>query len=332
MAKPNRRLTKEQFAENTTIDGNRIEKSQDETVDRFNNLKNIDIKRRFTQTQYVFGYVPPANVSGDVAPTFSQSCAPWAREDNVNYFERVGTPAGWQLTTSLTTPSNTEITNKHRVKGHRRTTESHGTVGLGEDGRPDAYVWRNTFYFGKPVIIDAVQLAMVTDISYYKNYWQWGVDVPPRAQASPTLLHDEWLDLLMLEITVDNPYVPENQSLTNIVYKKNNFQVDCEFYQWDQPGGGLSFGAPPVHDMMPAVDDVGDERGTPYGVRIDDQNLNICIPEKSRVTMSIVIPWNLCKTNANSFSGPDGGGSARHWNEWEGQIVSGCLTVLEETE
>ena len=329
MAKPNRRLTKEQFAELTTIDGNRIETAQDQIVDRFNNLENIDIKRRFTQTQFVFGYTPPANIGpGAVEPpaimTYVTSCAPWMRGLNYNYYETVAPPQNWQLTDSNTTPSATEITNTFRVKGDRRVRNNNVAASWQNLGTADCYLWRHTWYFGKPVIIDGVSFAMLLDKIYYKNEFEYEAAKPPRATAG------DIVDCVMMDITVDNPYVPENKSLTNIVYKKNNFQVDCEYYQ-DQFNSAVA----PLNDMRPAMEidpaAGADNPLTIAGMWMDDQNLNICVPEKSRVTLNIAIPFHGAINNASTFKSSDFD-LFRRWAEWEGQIYSGCLTILEETE
>ena len=53
-----RKITDEQFSEGTTIDGTRIEKAFQDTVDRVETVEKGDISTRFTQQQYVFGYQP----------------------------------------------------------------------------------------------------------------------------------------------------------------------------------------------------------------------------------------------------------------------------------
>jgi len=322
MAKPNRRLTKEQFAENTTIDGSRIEFMQDEMVDRFNNLENIDIKRRFTQTNYVFGYLPPINWREDPAMTQSyiSSCAPWMKARNDNYYETNATPEGWQLTTSLTTPSLGEETNKYRIKGNRRVNTNNDNHFFPNQTH-NSYILSNTFYFGKPVIIDAVAFTMITDAILYQNDWAYGVNGPART------FNDMYIDCVMIDIAVDNPYVPENKSLTNLVYKKNNYQVDADFYQYD-----LIAANPPISDMEPPILASDPRKSVPTGYWAQEQNLNINIPEKSRVTININIPFHDNLDFSSGFFNGESTLDNYKWNEWEGQAYSGCLTVLEEIE
>jgi len=53
-----RTITDEQFSEGTTIDGTRIDKALQDTVDRYNEIPRGDISTRFVSKQYVFGYQP----------------------------------------------------------------------------------------------------------------------------------------------------------------------------------------------------------------------------------------------------------------------------------
>ena len=56
--KSTRIVTEEQFSDETTIDGDRLDKAYQDLTDRVNNIPKGDIRTRFTQQQYVFGYSP----------------------------------------------------------------------------------------------------------------------------------------------------------------------------------------------------------------------------------------------------------------------------------
>ena len=51
-------MTDEQFADGTTIDGNRLDDAMSDIVNRFNSVPLGDLKHRFVQTQYVAGWSP----------------------------------------------------------------------------------------------------------------------------------------------------------------------------------------------------------------------------------------------------------------------------------
>jgi hypothetical protein len=67
--KHTRLMTDEQFADGTTIDGNRIDRAMEDTVSRFNNLELRDVERRLMPCHYVSGFTPqsPTNTSSFIA-------------------------------------------------------------------------------------------------------------------------------------------------------------------------------------------------------------------------------------------------------------------------
>lgn len=71
--KHTRLMTDEQFADGTTIDGNRIDRAMEDTVSRFNNLELRDVERRLMPCHYVSGFTPqsPTNTSSFIAVIIS---------------------------------------------------------------------------------------------------------------------------------------------------------------------------------------------------------------------------------------------------------------------
>ena len=67
--KHTRLMTDEQFSDGTTIDGNRVDKAMEDTVERFNNLELRDMANRFFPCHYVSGFTPqsPINTATFVA-------------------------------------------------------------------------------------------------------------------------------------------------------------------------------------------------------------------------------------------------------------------------
>lgn len=56
--KSSRIVTEEQFSDQTTIDGDRLDSAYEDLVDRINDVPKGDIRTRFVPQQYVFGYSP----------------------------------------------------------------------------------------------------------------------------------------------------------------------------------------------------------------------------------------------------------------------------------
>ena len=63
--KHTRLMTDEQFAEETTIDGNRLDRAMEDTVSRFNSLELRDVERRMMPCHYVSGFTPQSPINTD---------------------------------------------------------------------------------------------------------------------------------------------------------------------------------------------------------------------------------------------------------------------------
>ena len=72
-----RRLTDEQFADGTSIDGDRIDRALEDVVRHVNDIPPRDIERRFVQTQFVSGQIPM-----DFGHAYIG--VPFMRGDNIN--------------------------------------------------------------------------------------------------------------------------------------------------------------------------------------------------------------------------------------------------------
>ena len=267
-----RELTKEQFSDGTHIDGNRVDRAMADTVDRINNVKKKDMKRRWVQTQFVGGYTPqdPNSTNG------TEISAPWlyCRNNISSIFSATGT---------------SDIKNLHRVKSSDVETVIQG----------DQFAMTNSFYFRKPVIITGVSVCMFTD-SVYTNSHLYTDDYEGHTADDPA-------NDLVVNIEVDNPFLPENRALSSVVYHRGGFRVSGQKFREIQ-------GAP-TSDMTPTHDG-----GYIKGIMMDDQDLNIPLPRDSRARFSVVIP------NTSKTGWLQGGGI------WFGQCYSWTLTVLESTE
>jgi len=101
--KSTRKLTKQQFQEGTTIDGDRLQDAMNDVVDRMNDIPLQDLKKRYVQTQYVGGFSPNKAVSA------TADCRGFLRTTPFTpSFNKANTGSDWTNT----------IENPYRYKGY----------------------------------------------------------------------------------------------------------------------------------------------------------------------------------------------------------------------
>lgn len=101
--KSTRIVTEEQFSDDTTIDGDRLDKAYQDLTDRVNNIPKGDIRTRFTQQQYVFGYSPhgfPATTYAGGGPTSSISDGTVPGHSAIELYTRSQTRFPWTFITN----------------------------------------------------------------------------------------------------------------------------------------------------------------------------------------------------------------------------------------
>jgi hypothetical protein len=136
-----RTLTDQQFAEGTTIDGNRIDEALADAVDRTNQIPHGDLETRWTQTQFVFGYLPD--------PGTLPLQYPWQSAAK---------------TISQTAPPHPDsYANKAWVKGIY--------------GESPAYIWTLAMKLVSPVIICDLAVFFHTDSVYSNTFLNAGTPV-----------------------------------------------------------------------------------------------------------------------------------------------------------
>jgi hypothetical protein len=267
-----REITKEQFSDGTTIDGNRIDRAMGDVVGRVNHIQKKDMKRRWVQTQFVGGYTPqdPTSTSG------TEISAPWlaGRNDGVS---------------SVHNFYISDVRSEYRFKSSDVDTVVGG----------DQFVMTNAFYFRKPIIITGLSVCMLTD-AVYANTHNYTDDYDDHTSGDPA-------NDLVVNIEVDNPFLPENRALSSVVYHRGGFKVTSQNFR------GIP--AAPTLDMDPLH-----PGGHIQGIFMDDQDLNIPISRDSRVRFGVLIP-NTTKTKWLHGETP-----------WFGQCYSWTLTILESTE
>jgi len=306
-----RRLTREQFADGTTIDGNRLEGALDDVVNRVNAVQIGDLKRRFFQTQYVGGYMPmPKRAYGDVllgAPGV-QDVFPWLPVYN-----------GRETTTNaaaddFVTPA-AGFSNRYRMKG--TFNDDIEPERIDAEYLFDQFVWSSSMFFFRPCVVVGVSVFVHVDGVEYENDLAYSAGAPPEHKTPSGTLRD-----FVAELSVDNPVSQEARNLNDIEYHRVNFRFDSR--RFSNLGGvnGTEPGSHTPTDMSPAHPVNDGEVLTLGGMWLDDQNLNIPIHEGARVRLNFLIPQY-------------GGVYPSGWDDgdtYQGQYWSWTLTVLEEIE
>jgi len=182
-----RRVTKQQFADGTTIDGNRIEVALRDIEEIADRVPAGLIANRFTQTQISMGFQPV--LSG--AANWKQ---PWMTFQN-----------------SIAS----EAENTFRVKGSGAVTHANPY------DVSDWSLWEVSLQRSHPVILDSFDLFMVQDPggsggqAYYMPGGSPSPYIPPNVR-----------DLQMF-VLVDNPFLPEDRAQASMVVHKADFDSDA---------------------------------------------------------------------------------------------------------
>lgn len=350
--KHNRHVTQEQFSDGTTIDGSRVERALQELEDHVNEIPKGDVKNKFTQTQFVSGWMPHAEGWADGSDFTTAT----ANNYNVQLGVRestglVGTmfpflpvynsDKNLSQIAPIVNPSS--YTNKHRHKGYETSgipTSPANGFGFEQTGGSAVpapiyeqdfgqYVWQNSWSFKKPVIIKNLTLFMLTDSVGVTGYTStktnvmpfrndWAFDNPPA--NSPPYSAGSYSEDVSIEISVDDLFLSENRSLNNAEIIKQKFTVGKD---------NVSQIIQPIEtsttDMKPNFFPGGRVDGVYISI-----NCETPIPQESRVRASLMLP-------KYDKQGGSYGTTAHIHGGWRGvpwfrQYYSSCLTILEGLE
>jgi hypothetical protein len=311
----NRKITNEQFADDTTIDGSRIETALEDVVEYVNETPCGSVKNRYTQTQIVMGWSPQMFKTFAAVAIPMTDRTPWMYQRNINSnVVVIPNTADQNLPESFQ--------NVYRIKGHEIPgLDPAEQIGLGADAlstRDKQVIWTTPIGFNKSVIMKDMEVFFCTDATAglanpYTNGYTWGT--APET-ADPTNTRD-----VIVEITQDRPvgYGSENRALSSVVSIKRNFRVNTAVI------GALS-GTAPTTDMQPTGYPGGHLKA--YRFSLD---INQPIPEHSRLRFSICIPEGYNTPSVNSSWTLDQH-TSRTTRGWAQQYYSVVITVLEELE
>ena len=286
-----RELTRRQFADGCTVDGDRIDVALRDLVLNVNNVGPKWLKRRFVHTQFV-RHLMPVPYS---APTLEQDNPPFLLTRNLDTQAVGGTyEAGFQ--------------NEWRLKGEAIP----GIPFANYDNQTEGiYAWTNSLYFRKPVIITGISFRAFQPILHdYDNDWTYHTDAPEGKSNGETV------DDLFFEISVDNPFNMEARNLNDIELHKIRFQVDSQ-----RMANTLAY--PPDNNLTVATLNHEDP-----AIWVHEDNLCIPLHRDTRARISVAIPQYDDNAGGDDVSGWQSDG-ANSWDPWQSAIWSMTLTVLE---
>jgi hypothetical protein len=348
--KHNRHVSDQQFSDGTTIDGSRVEDALQDLEDHVNEVPKGDIKQRFMQTQIVAGYSPHAeawtdgtdvgglaldqnvaglgvNISTAVTGTMFPFMPVYNSASNLSQIAPVVAP--------------TSYTNPHRFKGYQTPgIEIEPTNGSGfEQNRGSSpvptqiyetdgqYAWEMSWAFRSPVVVANVSIFLMTDdhanaaisaankaLMPFRNDFVF--DNPPI--ANPPYTGGSPSEDLCVQLLVDDAFMKEDRSLTDINLMRHSFQITKENVSsivWTTHNSAT--------DMEPTLYPGGNPKGC-----VIDLDCNVSIPEESRARLAIIIPKYDLQQNTPGGVYPRHGG----WRgcPWFRQYYTVCVTLLEE--
>ena len=207
-----RTISEIQFADGTTIDGDRLDMFLDDFVARINNIQSKDLYRRLTQTQFVGGW------SNSTVATSGQ--LPWMRIINDDT-DLIGVTPGDGYTNPL------------RLKG---TSQIASQI-------DNQYACSNTLYFRKPVILHSIHVSLHQKAALNDEGDIYDSEVPVDGSSNGDYFNDFYLD-----VSIDNPYLTENRAMADVEIQRVRFRLDGDLFSFR----GIANLNAAYNDMTPA--------------------------------------------------------------------------------
>lgn len=289
-----RRISKEQFATGTTIDGDRIESVLQDIEKLINDIPSGDLLNRWVPQHFHVGYLPltagaDANIQAQLTAVAAPK-GPWLPVSN-----KVVTPG------VSPTPVGAEPTNNFRVKGNKlpyyppasqsATFRSTAASGLGAE----QIAWEVSFALSAPSILHSVNAYFLTDDEEYTNTFKY-TGTAPTGRTASTFVKD-----VQFHISIDNPFTPEDRRTLNKVFHVREFDVS----------GSMMSNATvtPASDMLPALSTITDPATAtsvnfkPHeSLAFESSDLKIPLPIDTRIRITCILP--LRTTTGGAVDGP----------------------------
>jgi len=290
-----RHVTTQQFSPGTTIDGDRLEKALQDLEDYIAGVPDGDFNQRWLQNQIVLKYLPytaeaDTNVDTNTTGAVPFVAAPWLDVYN--------TGAG--------------TTNAYRLKGNRLPWQ--------DEFQSNAQVaWTASLAVGdEPAIIESIDVSLNSHSSEYVNDFHYGSSAPPNKTANAPI------DNIHLQITLDNPYIPNIQVGNSVLFHRYNFNVTNSKIT----ARSLAYPSPLPSDINPTIASVSSMgNGGLQSLAIEERDLNIPLPPLSRIRFSLVLPNDPDPSTGGGF-GYDPWG----FKPWQTMIPTMSITLLERLE
>lgn len=289
-----RKFTREQFADKTTIDGNRLESAMQSIEERTDTVPAGDLKQRWTQSKIVLGFPAVAQATARSAVGAANlyeygidRSLPWLRIYN-QASDSVGGAA--------------EITNDFRLKGTKvpaldPTTYNGSSAVSNEDTQ---YAWTTSIYLHRPAIIEQCDVIFARALGY----------APHVTSGAASMMSD-----VDLQISVDNPWRPEDQQQSAALLHKKHFNL-TSWNKEDDPATTVAY------------------QNADQDVYITLKDLAIPVAPESRVRFSVTVPQYDPNTTAAVPQQAFWGGAATadyktQLAPWATFVPSIVLTILE---
>lgn len=285
-----RHVTQEQFADSTTVDGDRIDSAMESFERQTNKVPQGDIETKWTPTMFVAGWTPQRNTTTPIHHW------PWLPSINTSDWVMAGS----------TIP--THFNNFERVKGY----EIPGVNPLAVNNfLASQYIWTTSFYVTRPSVVTNIDILLHTDspvrasTRHFTNSFEYG-SPPPQGYANTDASED-----FSFSLHVDAPTSTENRMLNEIELIRSQFTVKESTFSYS--------GFPASYtDMTPS----SYPGGPPFGV-LCQTDVDVPLHQNSRVRLSLVIPPVIASANLAY-------GSSWGSTPWYRQHFTAVLHMLEE--
>jgi hypothetical protein len=252
-----RLFSREQISDGTSI-SSRLDRVLADFVRRWNGVPKRDVRRRFFPDYTVAGWTPAKTASTAVLQVPANDGLPFCRSYNIDA----------DVIAAGVTDLDELVQNRERNKGYGVDGIYAGPVS-GFNG--NTYTWTTSATYGRPVLLTSFAVWLTTDSVFLNTFVTNGSSAQD----------------FTVSIEIDDPFVPEDRSLSSQVYLKTGFPLaGFDFSNLDlEPvyNGFMSVGGG-AHSFSEWEDKM------PSGVMIVQQDLNIPVPRDSRLRFSLVIP------------------------------------------
>jgi len=306
-----RRVTRQQFSPQTTIDGNRLDAAWADATEKANAVPRGDQARRYVQSQVVMGWTPNTGNSWFDFPLIGNPVE--SHQDALPFMPIYNDLAAY----IQGAPPAQGVQNPWRIKGTYNPgalpADDHPAVA---HERQTILAWTTALKFGRSVTLQGIHMDLWANPSPpliythtpspFNNGFTYNDIAPPGKTLHASV------DDVILYVAVDNPFLPEAERLSSMVVHKYQFRADS-------------------------------------GLPVNERQLNIAVPENGRVRCAICIPWypwqdysaahagqNLAYYDGTGWTQNNGtsawAGSLIGVPPWANQVYSSTLTFDEPCE